>query len=570
MAALIAVFGTAATVRAASIDHSDGFEFFENKIRPLLVERCFECHSTSSKKIKGGLTLDSRDQLLKGGDSGPAIVPGAPEKSLLIKAVRYGNKDLQMPPKHQLAATEITLLEQWVKMGAPDPRTNTASMQAVKAASTHWAFQPVSDPCIPTVRNARWPSRPIDNFILAKLEANGLRPNFAADRRTLLRRVTFDLTGLPPTPEEVTAFINDSSPDAFERVIDRLLASPQYGERWGRYWLDLARYADTAGDSADYPIPQAYKYRNYVIDAFNADKPYDEFIREQIAGDLLPAKSPEDRRQKIIATGYIALARRFSVDPQSAHHLTLEDTIDTMGKSLLGLSLSCARCHDHKYDPIPTQDYYGLYGIFNSTRYPFAGSETKKRPADLVPLIPAAELEILAKPFQDRLKAIDEEISRLEGERETLAQEMLSTREARERLAAANETRDDLIATAPVLDVAFAVSEGKADNARVQRRGEPGSLGEEVPRHFLQCLGGQSLPKTETGSGRLELAQWLTSPTNPLTARVIVNRVWQHHFGKGLVQTPSDFGARGRPPTHPELLDYLAQRLVQSGWSIKA
>src|SRR4051812_24456057 len=342
-----------------------------------------------------------------------------------MKAVYYSDKDLQMPPKHQLPATEIALLEQWVKMGAPDPRTNGEVLARTKT-STHWAFQPISEARLPKVNNARWARTPLDDFILAKLEANGLGPNFAADKRTLIRRATFDLTGLPPTPEEVIDFVDDSSRNAFEKVVDRLLASPQYGERWGRYWLDLARYADTAGDSADYPIPQAYKYRNYVIDGFNADKPYDEFIREQIAGDLLPAKSSEDRRQKIIATGYLALARRFSVDPQSVQHLTLEDTIDTMGRSVLGLSLSCARCHDHKYDPIPTQDYYGLYGIFNSTRYPFAGSEEKKRPADLVPLIPGSELETVMKPFQEQLKAIDAEISRLEGERETLAHEGLS------------------------------------------------------------------------------------------------------------------------------------------------
>lgn len=569
-AALTALFATAASVHSPALDQGDGFAFFEGKIRPLLAERCFECHSSSSKKIKGGLTLDSRERVLKGGDSGPAIAPGSPEKSLLIKAIRYGDKDLQMPPKHQLALAEIALLEDWVKMGAPDPRTNSRPIMSPRNASAHWAFQPLSDPCVLTVKNARWPSTSIDNFILAKLESKDLAPNFAADKRTLIRRATFDLIGLPPTPEEVAAFINNSAPDSFEKLLDRLLASPHYGERWGRYWLDLARYADTAGDSADYPVPQAYKYRNYVIEAFNTDKPYDEFIREQVAGDLLPAKSQGDRRQKSIATGYLALARRFSVDPQSAHHLTLEDTIDMLGKSVLGLSLSCARCHDHKYDPIPTQDYYGLYGIFNSTRYPFAGSETKKRPADLVPLIPVAEFKSVAEPFHEALKAIDDEISGLERERETLVRERLSTRNVREALDAANEKRDELIAAAPVLDLAFAVTEGKAGNARVQRRGEPGSLGEEVPRHFLRCLGGQSLPKTEMGSGRLELASWLTAPTNPLTARVMVNRVWQHHFGKGLVQTPSDFGARGRPPTHPELLDDLARRFMQSGWSVKA
>lgn len=433
----------------------------------------------------------------------------------------------------------------------------------------HWAFKPISNPEVPRVKNQRWPGTTIDHFILAKLEAKGLTPNFVAEKRVLIRRATFDLVGLPPNPQDVDDFANDHSPNAFEKVIDRLLASPRYGERWGRYWLDLARYADTAGDSADYPIPQAYKYRNYVIDSFNADKPYDQFVREQIAGDLLPAASEQERRDKMVATGYLALARRFGVDPPSAHHLTLEDAIDTMGRSLLGLSLSCARCHDHKYDPIPTEDYYGLYGILQSTRFPFAGSENKKKPADLVPLIPQAQVDALIKPFDEQMAKVDAEIEKLEEEGDVLQREGLNSTEVRQRLREAKQKRRALLARAPNVDLAFAVAEGKPANARVQRRGDPSTLGAEVPRHFLKVLGGQSVTEME-GSGRLDLAQWLTTPTNPLAARVIVNRVWQHHFGKGIVQTPSDFGARGRTPTHPELLDHLAARFIQGGWSIKS
>ena len=551
---------------AAMPESGTGERFFEEKIRPLLIKRCYECHSSESAKVKGGLKLDSREALLKGGDSGPVIVAGNSEKSLLIKAVSYVDPELQMPPKHKLAPEEIALLQQWVGMGAPDPRTNNA-ITGVKN-KPHWAFQPISDPPIPIVKNWRWVNNAIDYFVLAKLESNGLHPNFAAEKRTLIRRATFDLIGLPPTRTEIESFVADRSEDAFEKVIDRLLASPGYGERWGRYWLDLARYADTGGDSADYPIPQAYRYRKYVINAFNSDKPYDQFIREQIAGDLLPSSSERDRRQKIIATGYLALARRFGVDPQSAHHLTLEDTIDTMGRSILGLSLSCARCHDHKFDPIPTEDYYGLYGIFSSTRFPFPGSENRKRPADLVALRPE-QIEAELKPFTNRLARLNEQIKKLTDEIEVLRREEMSTAQTWKALKEVTKERDELIDDPPDIDLAFAVSEGKPGNAKVQKRGDPGMQGTEVPRGFLRALGGQRLPATEKGSGRIELTVWLTSPTNPLTARVMVNRVWQHHFGRGLVTTSSDFGMRGQPPAHPELLDYLARKFVREGWSMK-
>jgi Protein of unknown function (DUF1553)/Protein of unknown function (DUF1549)/Planctomycete cytochrome C len=551
---------------AAMPESAASERFFEDKIRPLLINRCYECHSTESPKVKGGLKLDSREAVLKGGDSGPVIVPGNSEKSLLIKAVSYVDPELQMPPKHKLAPEEIALLQQWIGMGAPDPRTNNAITRVT--SKPHWAFLPISDPAIPTVKNWRWVNNAIDYFVLAKLESNGLQPNFAAEKRTLIRRATFDLIGLPPTRSEIEAFVMDRSDDAFEKVIDRLLASPAYGERWGRHWLDLARYADTGGDSADYPIPQAYRYRNYVINAFNADKPYDQFIREQIAGDLLAASSERDRRQKIIATGYLALARRFGVDPQSTHHLTLEDTIDTMGRSILGLSLSCARCHDHKFDPIPTEDYYSLYGIFSSTRFPFPGSENRKRPEDLVALRPE-QIEAELKPFTNRLARLEERIKKLTDEIEVLRREEMSTAQTWKALKEVTKERDELIEDPPDIDLAFAVSEGKPENAKVQKRGDPGMPGSEVARGFLRVLGGQKLPATEKGSGRIELADWLTSPTNPLTARVIVNRVWQHHLGRGLVTTASDFGMRGQPPSHPELLDHLARKFVQEGWSMK-
>jgi len=317
----------------------EGFEFFEQKIRPLLVERCYECHSAQATKLKGGLRLDSREDVLKGGDSGRVVEPGQPDKTLLIKAVRYTEEELKMPPHHQLPPEQIAALEQWVKMGAPDPRqavTNAPVHYGVDIAEGRkfWSYQPVKDPPLPAVRHKDWVKNPIDNFVLAKLEEKRLSPGADASKRTLIRRATFDLIGLPPTPDEIAAFLKDSSPDAFAKVIERLLASPHYGERWGRHWLDVARYADTSGCNSDFPVPDAYKYRNYVIESFNRDKPYDQFIREQIAGDLLPANSDPERFEHIIATGYLAISRRFG-SRANEFHLTVEDCIDNLGKGVL-------------------------------------------------------------------------------------------------------------------------------------------------------------------------------------------------------------------------------------------
>ncbi|HTF38185.1 MAG TPA: DUF1549 domain-containing protein, partial [Blastocatellia bacterium] len=350
------------------------------------------CHSAHSKKLQGGLLLDSREGMLKGGNAGqPAIRPGDPDSSLLIKAIRYSDAKLQMPPMRQLPAEQVKDFEAWVKMGAPDPRVQTASAQVpwqpydLDEARKFWSFQPVKNPPLPEVNDKAWPRSSIDRFILAGLEGKGLKPVGNADKRTLIRRATFDLTGLPPTPEEVDAFLNDTSAKAFEKVIDRLLASPHYGERWGRHWLDVVRYADTAGCNSDFPVPAAYKYRNYVIKSFNEDKPYDRFIREQIAGDLLPAKRESEKYENIIATGYLAISRRFGSRTKE-FDLTIDDTIDNLSKTFLALSVSCARCHNHKFDPIPTKDYYALYGIFNSSRYAFPGTEIYPHPADMVAL----------------------------------------------------------------------------------------------------------------------------------------------------------------------------------------
>lgn len=494
--------------------------FFEKRIRPLLVKHCYDCHSVGADTAEGELYLDSQPGMLKGGYGGSVLVPGDPDASLLLKAVRYSDDKLQMPPEGKLSDEELADLEAWVRMGAPDPRnTDAAEIKrklVLKEAADFWSLRPVSDPAAPSVQNSDWPQNDIDRFILAKLEEKDLTPVATADRRTLIRRATVDLVGLPPTPSEVDAFKDDPSPtpEAFSKVVDRLLESRHYGERWGRHWMDLVRYADTAGDNSDYPIPQAYLYRNYIIDSFNDDKPYNEFVREQIAGDLLPGANENERNERTIASGYIAQSRRFgSLAEKYPQHLTIEDTLDNLGRTFLGLTVSCSRCHHHKFDPISQEDYYGLYGIFDSTRYPFPGIELDKKPKDFVPL-------------------------------------------------AKTESFDG--------GLAYAMSESDPHDAQIHRRGEPTDLGDSVPRKFLDILGGQRLPEDATDeSGRRQLAGWIADPKNPLTARVMVNRIWQYHFGIGLVKTPSDFGTRGEPPTHPELLDWLASRFVDSGWSIK-
>jgi hypothetical protein len=451
--------------------------------------------------------------------------------------------------------------------------------------AAEWALRPLTDPAPPEVRNTDWVRSPVDRFILARLEAVGLEPAPPAAPAAALRRLSQVLTGLPPSMEEIEWMADeldrrpDALPEALMAAADRYLASSHYGERWGRHWLDVVRYADTAGESSDYPIPQAYLYRDYVIDAFNRDTPYDQFLREQIAGDLLPAADEETRQRQLVATGFIAQARRFSVDPDTAMHQTIEDTIDTLGRATMGLSLGCARCHDHKFDPVSMRDYYALYGVFQSTRYPFPGSENKKRQRDLVPLVSATEYAAVMAPFQEEMAAIDADLEALQIERQaardkaegrTPAVEPKRTQlELLEAFRGIRAQRDALQDRLPEVPMAYAVAEGKPASARIQKRGEPFNLGEEVPRGFLPALGGGPFAEGEVGSGRRPLAEAVASAKNPLTARVMVNRIWQHHFGKGLVQTPNDFGAMGRRPTHPELLDWLASRFIEDGWSVK-
>jgi hypothetical protein len=589
--------------RAARAD--DAETLFETKIRPVLATTCLPCHG--GKKVSNGLRVDSREALLKGGENGPAIVPGHPDKSLLLQAIRRAHAEIKMPPDKKLPNAVIADFAAWVKGGAVWPKQQTL------AAGKHWAFEPVRK-VEPPHDPSEWSAHPIDRFLSAKRRAAGVKPVALADKRVLLRRVTFDLIGLPPTPDEVDAFLHDESPDAFAKVIERLLASPHYGERWGRYWMDVARYADTAGDNADYPIPEIHLYRDYIIDAFNADKPYDQFVREQLAGDILAKQGPPEKyAERVVATGFLALSRRYATAPYELWHLTLEDAIETTGRAFLGLTLRCARCHDHKFDPVTKEDYYALYGIFASTQFPFAGAEEfhsmKKPRAHFVPLAADSAAPKMAD-YQRRMAKLDQEIRWTEKEGplasylSELAQILAAKSASVQQLKARQQNADALHAERAAVQRerdrshgqlqgqltalrnqhwelrrtslpagvagAYAVQEGQAQDAAIQIKGEVTDLGPVVKRGAPKFLCDRPLLIPASASGRLQLAEWLTRPNHPLTARVMVNRIWQHHFGKGIVGTPSNFGLRGEEPTHPELLDYLAARFIESGWSVKA
>jgi Protein of unknown function (DUF1553)/Protein of unknown function (DUF1549)/Planctomycete cytochrome C len=716
---------------------TEQLDFFEKHVRPVFVDNCYKCHSHDSEKVKGGLMLDWRDGLLKGGDTGPGIVPGDPEKSLMIKAVRYTDKDLQMPPNDKkLADSQIADLEAWVKMGAPDPRTEVPTNHAYTVdfakARQHWSYRPVADPPVPEPADpGHWATSPIDEFILMAQLTNGVKPAPQANKVTLIRRATFDLIGLPPTQQEVEDFVSDDSTNAFAKVVDRLLASPHYGERWGRYWLDLAHYADTSGAGNIGDIyPYAYVYRDYVIRAFNEDLPYDQFLIQQIAADKVPGGD----QQMLAAMGFLTLGNRLN---NQANDI-IDDRIDIISKGTMALTVTCARCHDHKFDPILTKDYYALHGVFNSSIEPkeeplletpedtpeyrdftakyaersgaldkfrvemtnrfktefinkagdyllalhdfnatsnamsrnifvekrglnaqtaaiwdnnlknmarrhnpvfapwiefskLSDAEFTAQAQDLAAMFsanndPAGRINpVVAQLFNPAPESLRDLASRYgnmftEVERhwvdaqgdfdsarklgETNAMELKGLRDAGEEqvrqfmyatyspmylddnrvnnlINRDNKLRgtfndlqkavNDLVvnhpgspARAPVLEDA-----DKPKDSYVFIKGNPGVRGPVAPRHFLTVLAGDNPPLFKDGSGRLELARDIASKDNPLTARVMVNRIWLHHFGEGLVRTPDDFGERGEPPTDPELLDYLASRFMESGWSIK-
>jgi hypothetical protein len=695
LTATVALTLLIAPARAANPDPKE-VEFFEKKIRPVLVEQCYRCHSAEAKKVKGGLFLDSAAAVLKGGDTGPALVPGKPDESLLFQTLTYQH-DVKMPPKGQLPAAVLADFRHWIEKGAVDPRAGGGPTTATidwSSARSFWSFQPVRKPTVPTVKDISWPKTDIDRFVLARLEAEGLRPVGPADKRTLIRRVTFDLTGLPPTPEEVEAFLADNSPGAYDKVVDRLLASPAYGERWARHWLDVARYAEDQAHTFDVkPNTQAFRYRDWVIDAFNRDLPYDRFVQLQIAADQMNSDA-NDRA----ALGFFGLGAQYykNTDAARAAADELDDRIDTLARGFLGLTVSCARCHDHKFDPIPTQDYYSLAGIFSSCklapvylasndeveryqtgqkqlleaekhykdalqveRTRLAGVETERLPSYLLAAYqvrmrrledpkfsvaeqakqeglnpvalermvkflesnnktsqalvaldgwrklpapvkgvtePSADVRRTAEDFkktvhdalkgglplpnakvqggadknrQELLKSLFgdsgvfalsemETLAHLEGDRAIQVRGLQTEMERVRKLAP------------PMPPIAHGLSEANVADMKVFIRGNPAQLGEPAPRRFLRVLSSDTPASFTKGSGRLELAQAIASPDNPLTARVFVNRVWAWQFGHGLVGTPSNLGKLGEAPTHPELLDYLASRFVESGWSIKA
>ncbi len=668
-------------ILAASVAASEKDEFFEKKVRPLLAAKCHSCHS--AKMQMGDLNLASAEGAAK------VVVAGDAAVSPLYQAVAHMGK-VKMPPTGKLEAAEVEALRNWINMGAPWP---AGAAKAAEPAERHWAFQPVGDPKPPQVRETAWVRNDIDRFILSRLEAKGLRPAPAADKLTLLRRVTYNLTGLPPTPDEIDAFLADFAPDAFAKVVDRLLASPHYGERWGRHWLDVARYADSTGMDEDHIYPHAWRYRDYVVQAFNEDLPYDRFVKEQVAGDLLPPRKPGASKEPgIVATGFLALGPKplAQQDRVLAVYEVVDEQIDSVSKAFLGLTVACARCHDHKFDPILTKDYYSLASIFASTiSYRNMGRPGAVSYLHVTPLDPDAygryqahrwrmygkQLEMeeahardsarewslerpkiadyltaawrtykragehnldprevdkwlcwllstgdearqgylkkwfeadestigdVAREYQEQyLKSAEKWDNRLDGWRKRFAIELVQERtlparpvfsaeedpffaaatsdggpmDFRDTTAVAVLRREwkqleDTLPEEPPL--ANAVCEGPSVEQRVFVRGDLHSPGDPVPKRFPIVLAGDSQPTIASGSGRLELARFLTDPANPLTARVMVNRIWQWHFGEALVRTPNNWGTTGESPTHPELLDWLAKRFIESGWSVKA
>jgi hypothetical protein len=505
------------------LSQTDAETFFTLKIRPVLEGTCFRCHG--GEKVRNGLRVDSRAALLKGGEYGPALVPGDAGKSLIIQALRHAHDDIKMPPGKKLPATVINDFATWIDNGAAWPKA-----QAAFRLRKHWSFEPVTK-IEPPADASGWSANPIDRFVVAKLGEHSLEPAGPADKHTLIRRATFDLIGLPPTPEEVEAFVADNSPDAFAKVVDRLLASPHYGERWGRHWLDVVRYADTAGFEADHLYPNAWQYRDYIIRTLNADKPFDRFLHEQIAGDEL---WPDDK-SAVIASGLYCVGPVLSESAMHANQLEYEwltDAVDTTGAAFLGLTVGCARCHDHKYDPLTQKDYFALQAIFAASDRPYPAKVRLLRIKGLNGLLSEAPVpkELLSDP-RCKLQTDEDVGLRLFHRQEPMTVLLL-------------------------------------------HRGELSKPGEAVKPAFPAALVADDRPADFAAASpkklRAKLAHWLTAPDNPLTARVLVNRVWGWHFGQALVRTPNDFGAQGEPPTHPELLDWLARDLMEHGWSLKS
>ena len=534
---------------------SAGRAFFETKIRPVLVAKCYECHTPDAKKIGGKLLLDTRAAILKGGESGPALVSGKPNESLIIQALRWEN-DLEMPPKEPLAENVIYDFVKWIKMGAPDPRTGKTTELAGKKyeEGSLWSFAPVKNPTPPATAQGKWVRDPVDHFVLARLNDLKLKPTGDAPPEMLIRRLFFDLTGLPPSYQQVESFRQNFSKNgqqAVEELVDQLLSSYHFGERWGRHWLDVARYAESNGNdglSRNATFPHAWRYRDYVIAAFNDDIPYDRFLKEQIAGDLLEAKSEMERDRMLVATGFLALGAKpakamnnnFAMD-------VVADQIDAIGTGIMGISVACARCHDHKFDPIPTRDYYALAGIFTSTEtmWGMAGHQKLTAPPTDLHVLKAAPKVLPPKGWKETVLVRESATGKLKPPPKSKWK--------------------------PGTPLAMGVRDkAKPADAKINKKGSAKQLGEVVPRGFLTaCQFESKITINPKQSGRLQLAHWLTDSAHPHTPRVMVNRIWQHLFGRGIVATVDDFGVYGDRPSHPDLLDHLATRFVEDGWSVK-
>ena len=546
---------------AAKLD-SNQRTFFENKIRPVLVEHCYSCHSASSKELGGKLLLDSRQGMIKGGESGPSFITGDAAQSLLIQALKHDG--VEMPPEKPLPEAVVNNFIEWIKMGAPDPRVDKVNLpdgEVVKkvtenAENALWSFQPIKNPKVPQVKRTNWSSQPIDLFVLAKMEASGLSPNVSAPPAVLLRRLYYDLTGLAPTKKQIDLFVKDFSQHgdlATEKVVDQLLASAQYGEHWGRHWLDVARYGESNGNDGlgrNPTSPHAWRYRDYVIDAFNKDVPYDQFLHEQLAGDLLPSDSPEEHDRHLVATGFLALASKPAKAMNENFHMDIvADQIDVIGTGIMGISVACARCHDHKFDPIPTRDYYALAGMFTSTEtmWGMAGYEKLTAPKTDLHVLNATPKVLPPEGFVETVLVIESAT----GIPKPIPKSKWE----------------------PGTPLAMGVRDiKKPADCKVNIKGDAKKLGEVVPRGFLSaCAVGlpKSIDVNPAQSGRLQLAQWITQAKHPLTSRVMVNRIWLHLFGAGIVRTPDDFGVYGERPSHPQLLDHLATQFVKEGWSTK-
>jgi hypothetical protein len=569
-------------------------KFFESRIRPVLVRECYSCHSNQVGQVKGGLWLDGKEGLLVGGDSGPAIVPNNLEESLLWNAINH--IDYSMPPRKKLSDEVLQDFREWIEMGAPDPRENSEetvsssiTSEDIKKGREFWSFKPPQRSSAPEVKDLGWAKTEIDQFVFAGLSAKGLQPAADADPNTLLRRLCFDLTGLPPTPKQSQRFSSDwkkNSEKALEEMVDSLLAQPQYGERWGRHWLDIARYAESSGRELNLTFPNAWRYRDYVIDSFNQDKPYDEFVVEQIAGDLLPIDSDKEWAENLVATGFMAVGPKGlrEQNPRQFELDLVDEQIDVTTRVMLGVSVACARCHDHKFDPIPQTDYYALAGIFRgmSTHYGTAGSLQNRRPSNLI-VLPIEDLVGSDRPLST--KKLKEMKAELEEKQLELRQALLARRAGQN-----NKQPNPQLARIPVLSasisalesqinsydakgnpltVCMAVQETNPMDSRLLERGELNKPAQVVPRGLPQVLCADPPVISKDSTGRLEFARWIGSEKNPLTARVMANRVWQHLFVNGIVRTPDDFASTGEAPTHPELLDYLAVSFMENNWSLK-